>query len=259
MAFSKHVQNPFPLLSELKSSISEKEDDSYTISVSLSLYNDALDCSNEKVKVAFSEATLHVKCDGFDIIDGSKIGENVKGLVSIREYTEERTSSENLESMGKSAASAKLSAKLPSVGGELSENFSTEEKIAEGLSVKQTEKIEDHHIRVRSIGGDRWKISEAQNGVLNGKYLNQSSLFGFVAKDRANYKSVSLALSVRQKDMNISFESPAMFANIGKMINKKRISDILISKSLHSSTFGENEYSGVLVLSRNDHEYDHHE
>jgi hypothetical protein len=188
--------------------------------------------------VRLKQLLLEFDISGLDILPGTRLGEpTLTNEVAIKS-TEKHELKTTL--IGKAAAQLSLSSGglKGDVGGSSEGNISS-------AKIKSRELSEEHQfLRVRALGGDKWRVSEPDGAHLDGTYLDGTKpLCTLKQRPKSNFTSIVARAGVKQRDLD--FESSSRLFNRLTMTQRK-IFQVFVAKVLDNAT---DKYRGKVSLS----------
>lgn len=246
------VENSLPDLCELVVSFVEHPDSSNTLQclVDLRVSSSEIPLGDEECEVSFRRLILSIANEGMKVKPGSRFGEPRKNnaVSKQRQVSKSNESSRSRQWKIGGKSSGKPEGEV-GLGG--CKNDTT-------LSL-ETANEEEPHIRVKARPNDKWEISEYENEVLDGTYLEEHTLFEAELTQQANRVATTIELKVKQRDLAINQimrneSAVSFFSKLSE--NQRRLVDIFIAKSLSNSVYGDRKYIGEIILSSYEFEYE---
>lgn len=244
------TKNSLPNMCELKVRIEKSTDQDGEISciAEFRLYKEDLELDNVTCEVSISRAVISVDVEGLAVVPETRFGEPQKpNSTSITKTSSKTNRAEKTYQLGGAADVDVVNSTLGvGVSGSAGVKGSTQtEARLESIEVCD-------HQRVRAIPNLKWEVSEPDECILNGTYLNNDLLIKFTKLPRANRLTVSANVTVRQRDVSISqlregIRAIKFFDRFNK--TQRRLLDIFITKSLSSALNRDGKYRGEIKLS----------
>ena len=241
------VSNPTADLSDLRLEVEQYEDGTASLRVHL-IFGTAEIPIDEKTFEAFAkQATLRVRCEGVEIDPESRFGQRLRA--QSEKSTKTTSSDVSSQAHIEAGASGGVDVRAPS-------SATGSINLAAGVSRKSEAKasttttVETETLRVEALGGDRWLITEIENGEpLRGTYLGSEALCKLRTVGKANRQRVEVSIEIRQKDLEFDPIPGRLTGALFGGANREKLLKILMAKSLHEKIGDGEPFKGVIVMS----------
>ncbi len=241
--------NALPHLIDLRLRVKNADDsECKDVVADLRIHRTEIDCPDGAlISIKLRKATLELDLTGLEPLPKTRLGEPVREL----QIVEKQSTTVKTIAAGKVAAHAGLSLnQLVPANLSLAADATVETK----ATVTHASKADVAEFRVKARGGDTWEISEplkhgAQGApVLDGTYLEDSTLCKVQPQRGANNMGVGLSAYARQRDIVLSLAKSSLRHNFVNT-NQEKLFAILIARSM--GIVG-SKYAGIVKFSKSE-------
>lgn len=234
MSFSSNDDYPVPQLVEMTARVAEtKNADVSVLHTTLAIHPDEIEVGEYTIGVKVRTAYLSVEAHGANVDPNSK-----HGMKKIPEVTERKKSTERSvrTAVGVTlAAEAAMTGKFDAVNVGLEQTLKASAHATEttDVTLSEREDLTLQHYPVEAIGGDRWRVADADGDSLSGYYLANDQLCRLVKKTgRPNRLGATVKVQIKRKDIDVEVVKNRAFLRISR--NKESLLGILVSQHLSS-------------------------
>lgn len=240
-------RNPAADLSDLRVEIDRHEDGTASLRLHLLFGTAEIPLEDRMFEASAKQAILRMRCEGIEIMQGSRYGEYVRPNSTKTATTISETRTSKAQASGSSTIAVDV--KDPkSIGGNLSATASAQKESERKATT--TGSHEEEKLRVEALGGDRWRITETDGtSRLRGTYVNDEAICKVRSIERANRQRIEVTVEIRQRDL-VFEPNPGRFAMpLVRNTNREKLLGVMMAKSVHEAVGDGRLYDGILVAS----------
>jgi hypothetical protein len=229
--------NRSPELCELRIFL-QPQDDQIALVAELRIGCAEFEDTEPPFSVRLKQLLLDFDISGLDISPGTRLGEPIL----TNEVTIKSTEKHEVKTTFTGKGAAQLSVSSAGLKGDLTGGA---EGSVNSAKIKSRELSEENQfLRVRALGGDKWRVAEPDGAYLDGTYLDGTKpLCTLKQRVKSNMKNVVVRAEVKQR--NLHFESSSRL--FGRLANTQwKLFQISVAKLLNDVT---QEYEGKISLS----------
>ena len=247
----KSTSNPVTMISNLDLHLAGERDEELYCYCTLRLGSDQFSCDDTDYTVTLTKVLLHIELSGYEMVPGTKFGENVLDPVFVRS-----TVTENQQTTAHGyGVDAGARAKATPAGGAAAElEVQGKGHFRKEVQKKRFEKseVENRVHRVLSRGDNYWDISDVDDegraiSLRAGTYLNNDQLCGVIPVQHSNRLAVTGTVMVRKPD--IEDKKSGLDVPFGRTKNKEKIMKLLTAETLAKISGSEFSRKGFAAIS----------